>query len=517
MTFQTRWWLPMAMASSLVVACGSSGGGGGGGATVDAGTDTPVTSDITATDAPADRPADATTDRVTPPVDRPAGPNPCAAPTDISSMMPRADGAIHIMGDNGAGAPVQLGALPMGCPLGTSGGDKGYKGNVVVYRYTMRATGLLRVSTNNPGTEEGFDTVVAVLATCSATGASLACSDDVGGGNLTSTATTSAPVMMGQSVFIVVGGWGTDPAKAAQGTFELTVAETAPVAIGGACMAGSVCASGSACVPNVGSTTMGTCLANGANRGLCRVMAPNCDTGLSCTAAEPTAAAPGQCLPPAGLGEPCGAVGICSMGNVCPNFIAPATVTPPPRPVDAGSDAAVDATAPSDVTATDAASADVPASDAGAPTDAGAPVASRRCVAPVAEVEPNNSQMAAQAAVTTSTTFRAGLTAGDVDCFAVTVPVGTTISAETHDATGTCNLGDGADTIVRVYSMGGAMPIAENDDIAMGNLCSRLPGTTAALTRVPAGTYQVCVSGYAAADAGSTPIMNYYLTIGLTN
>src|SRR5688500_17770396 len=122
MTFQSRWWLPVAMAGSLVVAC-SSGGGNTPLPTLDGGTDdTPVTNDMTSTgdgptgdatgdrpaDRPADRPGDATTDRTQPP-------GPCSMAMDISSMMPGPDGAIHIMGNNEAGAPVTLGMLPMNC------------------------------------------------------------------------------------------------------------------------------------------------------------------------------------------------------------------------------------------------------------------------------------------------------------------------------------------------------------------------------------------------------------------
>ena len=491
MTLQTRWWLPMVMAGSLVMACGSSGGGGGT-TTPDASTtDAPMTDATTdmgtPTDAPTDRPADradVATDRTSPAAAA------CASATDISSMTPGSDGAIHVMGDNSSGAPVQIGSLPDGCPLNTSGGDQGYKGNVVVYRYTMRSAGLLRVSTNNPGTEDGFDTVVAVLSACTASANSLACNDDVGGGNFTSTATTTTSLMMGQSVFIVVGGWGTDPAKGATGAFELTVAETAPTPVGGPCMAGTVCVANAVCIPNIGSTTMGTCLANGASRGLCRTSGTACDTGLQCTVEMPSEDAPGQCLTPAMVGQPCGQLGVCVMNSVCPNILIGGASTG-----DAG------------------------VSDAGTSTmDGGTmPAVTRRCVAPVPEVEPNNTPAMPQATVTSSTVFHGALTAGDTDCYSVTVPAGTTIYAETSDANGTCDLGEGGDTVLRVYRQGESAVLAENDDISSSNVCSRLNGaSTAALARVAAGTYSVCVTGYAAPDASAGPIMSYYLTIGLT-
>ncbi|MFO0646218.1 MAG: hypothetical protein U0326_08260 [Polyangiales bacterium] len=498
MTFQSRWWLPMLMAGSLVVAC-SSGGGGGGTTDASTTTDTPVTDATTDTTSPTDTGGDARTDARTDtsPTDRPAT-GACASVTDISSMMPGSDGAIHVTGNNESGAPMSLGALPDTCVNGGRGGEKG---SVVVYSYTMRAAGTLRVSTTNAGTSDAmFDTVVAVLSTCSVGGAALACNDDTGDAaphRLHSRAQTSA-LMAGQRVFIVVGGYGMDAASASTGDFELTVQEAPPTPVGGACSAGAVCVANATCVANVGSTTMGTCLANGANRGICRTSGTACDTGLTCTVEMPSADANGQCLPPSMVGQPCGQLGVCVMSSVCPNFLI------------GGSSSMGDAGV-----------VDGGATDAGSGMDGGTtPAVTRVCVAPVAEMEPNNTPAMPQAAVTSSTVFRGALTAGDTDCYSVTVPAGTSIFAETSDFNGTCNLGDGADTVLRVYRMGETMPLAENDDAAGRGLCSTLNSTATpvtALTRVAAGTYSVCVSAYSMPDAGTPadPIMSYYLTIGL--
>lgn len=496
MTFQTRWWLPLAMVGSVVMACGSENGGGStpdASTTPDSSMNADATSDMTPTDAPADRPGDRPADST--PTDRPAT-GACASVTDISSMMPGSDGAIHVRGNNESGAPMSLGALPDTCVNGGRGGEKGA---VVVYSYTMRAAGTLRVSTSNPGTTDAmFDTVLAVLSTCSVGGTALACNDDIGDAaphRLHSRAQTS-PLMAGQRVFIVVGGFGMDAASASTGDFELTVQETPPTPVGGACMAGSVCVTSATCVANVGSTTMGTCLANGANRGICRTTGTPCDTGLACTVETPTAEANGQCLPPAMVGQPCGQLGVCVMSSVCPNFLIGGTSS-----------------------MGDAGVVDGGTVDAGSMDGGTTPAVTRVCVAPVAEMEPNNTPAMPQAAVTSSTVFRGALTAGDTDCYSVTVPAGTTIFAETSDSNGTCNLGEGADTVLRVYRMGETMALAENDDATGRGLCSTLNGATpvTALTRVTAGTYSVCVSAYSAPDAGTPadPIMQYYLTIGL--
>lgn len=493
MTFQSRWWLPMMVVGSLAVACSS--GGGGGTTTPDASTptDTSVTTDATSdmttpTDARTDARADTT------PTDRPAT-GACATATDISSMTPGSDGMIHVMGNNESGAPMSLGALPDNC---VNNGGAGEKGAVVVYTYTMRAAGTLRVSTTNPGTTDAmFDTIVAVLTTCSVGGAAVACNDDTGDAaphRFHSRAQTT-PLMAGQRVFIVVGGYGADAASGSTGDFELTVQEAPPTPVGGACGAGSVCATGATCVANIGSTTMGTCLASGSNRGLCRTTGTACDTGLSCTVEMPSAGANGQCLPPAMVGQPCGQLGVCVMSSVCPNFL-------------------IGGSAPSDAGVVDAG-----ATDAGSAMDGGTtPAVTRICVAPVPETEPNNTPAMPQAAVTSSTVFTGALPDGDTDCYSVTVPAGTTIFAETSDTNGTCNLGEGADTLIRVYRQGETTVLAENDDAAGRGYCSTVNGATpvTALTRVAAGTYSVCVTSYAG-DAGTpgSPISRYYLTIGL--
>lgn len=472
-------------ATGLLAACSSDGGTPT--PTPDAGTDI-GTSDIGTADVPR---SDASTDRPATDAPRVDAGNlvaaACGAAVDISSMTPGADGAIHVTGDNTDGPAVQIGDLGLaaegGCLGATSGGD-GAKGATLVYRYTTRTAGILTASTANAATE--FDTVVAILPTCSATATPLACNDDAAGA-LTSTARTSMALTAGQTVFIVVGGWGATPKGAVMnqvGAFELTVRESAPIAIGMPCPLGQVCAAGSICV-GASAMNSGVCTADGTAPGAaCRTAAPFCDTAFSCSVATPSMAARGICRRTVAIGEVCGATAVCATMGFCPNFTSVMT----------------------------------PAGDAGVAADAGAPTAMRYCSATVAETEPNNTPAAPQAAVTTTTVFRGAIATGtDVDCYAITVPAGTTLYAETSGADGTCSLADGEDTIINIYRQGVTAPIATNDDISMANVCSRITGTTA-VTRVPAGTYSVCVSPYVMmGDTEGTPIESYYLTIGLTN
>jgi hypothetical protein len=633
MTFQTRWWLPMAMASSLVVACGSSGGGGGGGATVDAGTDTPVTSDITATDAPADRPADATTDRVTPPVDRAPPASPCSTAVDVSMRMPGADGSIRVTGSLSANEAGQIGDLSA-CML-----PDDTKINATVFRYTMRAAGRLQVSTVNDGTDPMVDTIVAILPTCSATAAALACNDDVARNMLRSTATTPANLMAGQTVFIVVGAYGGMTPGDMKGDFELSIRETLPgglsgpcrtmapfcdamlqctaamptaaapgtcvraVAAGMPCTAMDTCVTGAACIANPGSMTMGTCRADGSSGGRCRVgMATTCDMGLACTAATPTAMATGLCrtsvaadaeCDPTQVANACAAGTACrpsptamNLGRTvcvanglrgglcrtdsprCDAMLECSSATPATCRASVAAAAECDITGNATFCATGTACAlnamlngatcqangavGTPCrdgADAGARCDGdavcsaatGAGVCRRTvatgmpcdlrfnstvcasmgvcqgatgaatgtCAATVAETEPNDAHAMGNGPVTMNTIFRGALSsADDIDCFRVTVPANSSITATTGDATGACNLGMGADTTLQLNNPMGD-EIATNDDVRMGVLCSELNATVMGTTMLPAGTYSVCVGAY----MGTPAIPSYYLNV----
>jgi len=485
-----RGMLATMLATGLLAACSSDGGNNPG---TDAGvpTDMGVTTDMGGTDGGAtDAPRTDAPRTDAPRVD--AGNQvaaACGAATDLSTRTPGADGAIHVMGDNTDGAAVEIGNLGSIAEGGCINAAMGGKGMVLVYRYTMRTAGTLTVSTANAGTDDAmFDTVVAILPTCTAAATPIACNDDIGTSagatHRYHSRVTSRALTMGQSVFIVVGGYGASPKEASTGAFEMTVSEAPPIAIGMPCPVGSVCATGSVCVGASGMNS-GVCTADGTAPGAaCRTAAPFCDGAFSCSVAAPSMASRGICRRTAAIGESCGATATCASMGFCPNFLT---------------------SAPS-------------GSDAGVAADAGAPMSARYCTLPSMESEPNNTPAAPQAPVTQTTIFRGAITPGtDVDCYSVTVPAGASLFAETTDANGTCNLGEGEDTVLRAYRQGSAMPIAENDDVAMGTLCSRLSSaSTPALLRVAAGTYTFCVSPYAEMGAEGTPIPAYYLTIGVT-
>lgn len=281
---------------------GGDGGGGGGGDGGGGG------SDARADSGSPDRPAP-----------RDTGPvitNPCAtdAQVDITSRMPDAMGVVSYQGNNNR-AP-EMGGLPtpMGCLAGMNMPQAGHQ---VVHRYRMRSSAFLEATTVSENTTETFDTVVFFSNSCGMGSRSLGCNDDVSREVLQSRARSSALIPMGTEVFIVVGTYlpsvkGAD----AQGDYELLIREIAPTPVGMPCTPSSVCVEGAACVPNAGSTTMGTCIADGAQSGRCRLPAMGdagvtmaCDMGLSCSVATPTAMNRGVCLRTLMVGAECGAPG----------------------------------------------------------------------------------------------------------------------------------------------------------------------------------------------------------------
>ncbi|MFO0629543.1 MAG: hypothetical protein U0325_28465 [Polyangiales bacterium] len=151
----------------------------------------------------------------------------------------------------------------------------------------------------------------------------------------------------------------------------------------------------------------------------------------------------------------------------------------------------------------------------GALCQPGMTAGSGTCTAPTAEMEMNNTPMMGNGPVTASTVFSAALPANDVDCFRVTVPAGASIRAETQDANGTCDLGMGADTIVKLYNPMG-VDVAEDDDGGAG-LCSLIDPTAVAAARgLAAGTYAVCVESYVPMSGMSVAIPRYYLRVTVT-
>lgn len=92
-----------------------------------------------------------------------------------------------------------------------------------------------------------------------------------------------------------------------------------PIASGDVCTdIHYVCVAGSTCQMDEGSTTMGHCLADGAEFGACRTTGMACDTGLACSAAMPTAGATGTCQTPiVGAGACTQRHSVCVTGFSC--------------------------------------------------------------------------------------------------------------------------------------------------------------------------------------------------------
>jgi len=324
---RTRNWLALSLAAGVLANCGTPASGGGGGNQDAGGGSDVVTSNMDGgttgdggggggSDARADVRSDAATDRPAPRDNGPVITNPCAtdAQVDITTRMPDMMGVVSYQGNNNR-AP-ETGGLPTPA-MCLAGMNMPQAGHQVVHRYRMRQTAVLEATTVSENTTETFDTVVFISSSCGMGNRSLGCNDDVSQQVLQSRARSAAPIPMGTEVFIVVGTYlpsvkGAD----AQGDYELLVREIAPTPIGMPCTGASVCADGSACIANPGSTSMGTCLADGAQGGRCRLPATGdagavalCDMGLSCSVATPTTTTRGTCQRLIMVGAECGAAG----------------------------------------------------------------------------------------------------------------------------------------------------------------------------------------------------------------
>ncbi len=185
-----------------------------------------------------------------------------------------------------------------------------------VFRYTQRTAGALRLSTSNPGTTRGFDTVIVVAdgsRACTSTTRSIACEDDdplYGGDDRRVSTTLTTPVRAaGTTVFIglgaFVGSTGRRLPAGEQGTFELTVQELTPQPAGMPCDTrgiNSICAADATCVGNTTRfSTSGTCRANGSAPGARCATGDVCTTGLTCDTTE----MPARCYSVVADGMPC--------------------------------------------------------------------------------------------------------------------------------------------------------------------------------------------------------------------
>jgi len=255
------------------------------------------------------------------PVDTGPPYDPCSAASVIDLNMV---GTLTGQTTTYAGTNAATGAsAPLRSPCSTSAAYE------VAFRYTPRAATRLRVSTNADGTAAGLDTIVWAQAACATLASGdmgLGCNDDSGDPprTLASTFTTAAAVTAGTPLYIVVAGYRS--ASTPTGSFALSVTEVVPAMAGGACDPRDTmaCVTGLRCVPTGTSTTMGTCIADGAAGGRCRSAGLSCDMGLTCsgvvtatTSRCRATVAVGMACDLAGTGDPCITASTCLtvMGN----------------------------------------------------------------------------------------------------------------------------------------------------------------------------------------------------------
>ena len=126
------------------------------------------------------------------------------------------------------------------------------------------------------------------------------------------------------------------------------------------------------------------------------------------------------------------------------------------------------------------------------------------------EVEPN--ETVAHASVFSKTTLLTGVTAaiqpvGDKDLYAVHVPAGADLVAETFDGTGTAC--DEIDTFIKLTAPDGTSVLGSDDNIGINN-CSKIDGSTGGphgfARNLPAGTYYLSVE-----ESGNDGVIDTYV------
>jgi len=232
------------------------------------------------------------------------------------------------------------------------------------------------------------------------------------------------------------------------------------VAVGGACTATSVCASGSRCTASGGGMI---CVADGGAGTFCRAVAPRCNTSLTCSSAYTNE---GWCLSAVASGATCDWTGrstLCPAGEGC---------------------VATSATAGS-------------------------------CAMAQAEAEDNNPINPPMTTSTTGAAFTGSITAGDRDCFGLTVPAGASIYAQVQLPMAQGCPAGGADPVITLYRLAasgtGSSTVTSQDDSDGFGLCPMLNPTVQTNARnVSAGSYAVCVTGL----RSTTTVPNYLLSFG---
>jgi hypothetical protein len=306
----------------------------------------------------------------------------------------------------------------------------------------------------------------------------------------------------------------------------------------------SLCSESSACYfTDFSDRTRCRCGAEGTTGGNCRLDAPFCSTGLTCTADMPATGATGACQTQAMAGARCEFPTIgCADGFTCVlNADSDSVGTCRAEGSVAGAGCAPGATAcmsgltcngsylsgGSTCTRTVAmgAACDPLWGTTACPTGQVCIPTTYRAgmcgAATRAEMEPNNETMTAGAPVTASTTVTGALPRGDQDCVAVTVAANGGILAMASDGQGSCPARGQQGIVLDVYGSDGRTLLGEAA-LTGPDSCATIDGNRRGVydwaTGLSAGTYYVCARGRLFANAmGGTSITDsiasYVLTV----
>lgn len=275
--------------SALAGACSTSPGPV---VPADSGTDVTTTPDVTVTpDATQDAATDAATDRPRDASDGSAS-NTCngQAIENLNMLGTQMGETLRYTGSNASASASESSGIQVPdfaqatCNFTTI--------HQRVFAYTLRASASVRISTTNPGTTPMFDTTLLVLLqrACTTSPRQFLCSDDevnTTGMTVSTSTLTTAVLPVGTTILIGVGGY--DVAEGATttstGTFELSVQELAPLAMGAACdttrRTTGGCNEMTTCVPSTLLGNLGMCRPLGSTPGAA-CNAGSCDTGLTC-------------------------------------------------------------------------------------------------------------------------------------------------------------------------------------------------------------------------------------------
>ncbi len=118
--------------------------------------------------------------------------------------------------------------------------------------------------------------------------------------------------------------------------------------------------------------------------------------------------------------------------------------------------------------------------------------------------------------MTTLTTRRGALSFGDIDCVAVRVVAGGSITAMVSDGNGTCPAPFPGGMTLDLYGTDGTTWMGTSSNSAFGR-CAMIDGTRATVfpyaRGLAAGVYTVCVRGYRDATQTTGPVPAYVLSV----